>query len=62
MAYTVGRVSQFIPFDVPRVLAALSAVEGATWGGGNTIGGSPRAGGSKLSPKGVEVIISGLLK
>lgn len=61
MAYTVGRVSQFIPFDVPRLLAALSAAEGAAWGGGNTIGGSPRAGGSKLSPSQVEGIISDLL-
>jgi hypothetical protein len=61
MAYTVGRVSQFIPFDVPRLLAALSAAEGATWGGGNTIGGSPRAGGSRLTPAEVEKIINGLL-
>ena len=61
MAYTVGRVSQFIPFDVPRMLDALSAAEGATWGGGNTIGGSPRAGGSSLSPADVERIVTSLL-
>lgn len=58
MAYTVGRVSQFIPFDLPRILAALSAADGGAWGGGNTIGGSPRASGSGLSPTEVEKIVN----
>ncbi len=41
-AYTVARKSDFVEhFDVPRILAALSAVEPG-WGGGSTIGGAPR--------------------
>lgn len=60
-AYTVGRVSPFIPFDVPAILAALDAAEGDSahhWGGGDTIGGSPRATGSALTPKEVERIVA----
>ncbi len=53
--YTIGRRSVLIPFDVPRILAALNAEEscdpkGDCWGGSDTVGGSPRAGGSKLTP------------
>lgn len=41
-AYTVARRSDFVEnFDVPRILAALDAVEPG-WGGGSTIGGAPR--------------------
>jgi hypothetical protein len=50
--YTVGKASEFVPnFPVPALLAALRAAERAanpsqspatTWGGGSTIGGSPR--------------------
>lgn len=58
--YTVGRMSGFIPFDVAGILAELSRRDGGgePWGGGNTIGGSPRAGGSGLKPKEVEEIIN----
>jgi hypothetical protein len=52
--YTVGRMSPFVPFDVPVLLAALDAAEGGEvehWGGGNTIGGSPRIAGSRLGPE-----------
>ncbi len=58
--YTVGRMSLFIPFDVPRIFAALNAAEGSAepWGGGSTIGGSPRVHGSKLPPDVVEAIIN----
>jgi len=40
-AYTVGKQSEFIDFDVPAFLAACNALEPG-WGGGSTIGGSPR--------------------
>ncbi len=38
-------MSPFIPFDVPAILHALNTAEGSAtdhWGGGNTLGGSPR--------------------
>lgn len=63
-AYTVGRMSPFIPFDVPKILARLSDFEGLTterWGGGDTIGGSPRVIGTKLTPKEVERIVNEVL-
>lgn len=50
--YTVGKASEFVSiFDVPALLAALAKAElkvnpqqdpMRTWGGGSTIGGSPR--------------------
>ncbi len=50
--YTVGKASEFVSgFDVPAILAALAAAErevnpaqdpARNWGGGTTIGGSPR--------------------
>ena len=62
--YTIGRMSPFVPFDVPALLAALDRAEGSTgpdrWGGGNTIGGSPRVGGSKLTPAEVTKIVDGI--
>jgi hypothetical protein len=60
-AYTVGRMSPFIPFDVPRILQALTEAEAdpaARWGGGNTVGGSPRVRGSGLSPEEVAAIVN----
>jgi hypothetical protein len=63
-AYVLGRASPFVPFDVPALLRALNAAEGAgndRWGGSNLVGGSPRVRGSKLSPREVERIINGLL-
>lgn len=63
--YTVGRTSQYIPFDVPAILTALNKVEGKetpdNWGGGNTIGGSPRVSGSRLNPLEVKTIINEVL-
>lgn len=62
--YTVGRMSPFVPFDVPAILAALDRAEGSTgsdrWGGGNTIGGSPRVSGSALTPAEVTKIIDAI--
>ena len=66
--YTVGRMSPFVPFDVPAILAALDAAEpeprmpGDHWGGGNTIGGSPRVSGSRLSPSDVARIVEEVLR
>lgn len=90
--YTVGRVSQFVPFDVSLLLLALHVAENIglerlrhelqtpatekglmaifpyitglggspcdVWGGGNTIGGSPRVGGSKLTPEEVTSVVN----
>jgi hypothetical protein len=62
--YTLGRMSLFIPFDVPAILAALNEAEGCEedhWGGGNTVAGSPRVGGSRLPPQEVERIVNEVL-
>ena len=40
-AYTVGKRSEFVAFDVPAFLEACNAIEPG-WGGGSTIGGAPR--------------------
>ncbi len=40
-AYTVGRSSEFVAFDVPRFLSLCDRMESG-WGGGSTIGGAPR--------------------
>jgi hypothetical protein len=63
--YTISRSLPIIPFDVPKIIAYLNDFEGCTttdcWGGGNTIGGSPRINGSELPPKEIERIINKLL-
>lgn len=63
--YTIGRMSPYVRFDVIRILAELNdcegIVKGPRWGGGNTIGGSPRGVGSKLSPAEVAGIISNVV-
>jgi hypothetical protein len=62
--YTVGRMSPFVPFDVPAILHALNQAEADgphAWGGGNLVGGSPRVEGSRLPPAEVERIVNGLL-
>lgn len=66
-AYTIGRISEWIPFDVTGLLNYLNQVEGLTnsvdrWGGSDTIGGSPRIAGSKLSPPEVERAINEFLR
>lgn len=53
--HIVGRMSTYERFPVPAILAALNEAEGLTtsdnrWGGGETIGGAPRNGGSTLEP------------
>jgi hypothetical protein len=64
-AYVVGRMSPFVPFDVPSILRSLSQAEGPgrdCWGGSNLVGGSPRVRGSRLPPDEVGRIVSGLLR
>ncbi len=65
--YSIGKMSPFIPFPITKIYAVLNEREGldsasgVCWGGGDTIGGSPRRVGSKLSPREVEEIINALL-
>ena len=58
--YTIGRIATYVPFDVPRLLQALDDAEGSTehWGGSDTVGGSPRASGSRLDPTEVVRIVN----
>ena len=59
--YTVGKRSDFIPFDLGRIFDALNEAENnkkESWGGATTIGGSPRYSGSRLRPEEVEDIIN----
>jgi hypothetical protein len=73
--YTVGKASEFVRhFDVPAVLAALATAELAShqdqrtdcnWGGGSTIGGSPRnpdGSASRLGPARVAAVIDEVLR
>lgn len=73
--YTVGKASEFVRhFDVPTVLAALAAAELAShrdqradcnWGGGSTIGGSPRnpdGSASRLIPAQVAAVVEEALR
>ena len=61
-SYTLGRMSPFVRFPVPELYVMLNRAEGLDeglgWGGGNTIGGSPRQGGSRLSPPQLEELIN----
>lgn len=61
--YTLGKMSPFVQFPVQELYDVLNAEEGLSsgpkgWGGSNTIGGSPREGGSKLTPKELEAIVN----
>ena len=60
-AYTIGRMSKFIDFDAERIIQELNKHDDAKWGGGDTIGGSNRAKGSKLSPDEVIEIVNSCL-
>ena len=40
-AFTIAKRSEFVKWDVPKVLRALHAREPG-WGGGSTVGGAPR--------------------
>ena len=73
--YTVGKASEFVDgFDVPAILAALRVAEATvapgqaqarSWGGGTTIGGSPRnvdGSASRLQPEDVAAVVEALLR
>lgn len=65
-AHVVGRMSDYIDFPVPSILDALNQAEGLTgvadrWGGGETIGGSPRIAGSKLTPDEVAEVVRAVM-
>jgi hypothetical protein len=63
--YSVGKMSPFVDFDIQGILAALNSAEGNAvdmWGGSDTIGGSPRYAGSKLSPAQVADVINNYFK
>jgi hypothetical protein len=60
-SYAIGRVSPFVPFDVPALLHEFNMTEDfrrGTWGGGNLVGGSPRFHGSALPPQEVTEIVN----
>src|SRR3989338_2612291 len=62
--YTLGRKSCWTRYNLPELYNTLNEVEteiitpANCWGGSNTIGGSPRETGSKLSPEELEKIIN----
>lgn len=63
-AYVVGRMSPFIPFNCRSIFAACNSVDNILeeqWGGSDTIGGSPRVKGSKISPGEMERIVTDCL-
>lgn len=62
-AYSIGRISEYIDFDIENIMAKLNIAEGLTnygdkWGGSALIGGSPRVKGSRLNPQEVINIIN----
>ena len=64
--YVLGKMSPYITFPLEKIYEGLNRAEHLTsthnsWGGSNTIGGSPRHTGSRLSPKEVERIINDIV-
>ncbi len=58
--YSVGRMSLFIPFDVPQIVAELNQAEPGSnerWTAGDTLGLSPRLSGSQLPPDEVARVV-----
>jgi hypothetical protein len=62
--YTLGRRSVWTPFDLQKLYVRLNQEEsrlvtdGNRWDGSDTIGGSPRETGSRLSPERLQKIIN----
>ncbi len=61
--YSIGRMSPFVQFPIEALYDVLTQAEGLPpdamgWGGSNTIGGSPRQGGSRLPPAEVERLVN----
>lgn len=65
--YSIGKMSPFVRFPIDRIYDALNKAEGIlpgsldSWGGSDTIGGSPRSGHSKLSPAEIQAAIEATL-
>ncbi|MCG2720755.1 MAG: hypothetical protein L6290_01910 [Thermodesulfovibrionales bacterium] len=65
--YTLGRRSVWTPFHLQKLYAKLNeeeshiVTESNRWGGSDTIGGSPRDTGSRLSPERLQEIINATL-
>lgn len=66
--YSIGRMSVWVPFPLEEIFADLNAAEPEglvtdtnRWGGSNTIGGSPRDTGTKLSHAQIEAVINARL-
>lgn len=59
--YSVGRLSPYVPFDIVGLYEYLNELEGFSgedrWGGGDTIGGSPREAGSGIPPDQMSAIV-----
>lgn len=64
--YSVGRLSPYVPFDVVGLYDHLNKLEGLEgddrWGGGDTIGGSPRNAGSGIPPDRMAAIVLKFIK
>lgn len=74
--YTVGKMSPFVPFNVELVLKRLNDAEfkkrnqldpkvshlSEFWGGSDSVGGSPRVGGSVLTSDEVEEVVKNTLQ
>ncbi len=48
VGYTIGKVSDFVSYDIKAFLARCNELEKG-WGGGSTVGGAPRLEGGKRS-------------
>lgn len=65
--YTLARMSPFVYFPVESMYGALNDIEGIphgepdSWGGSDTIGGSPRQRHSALAPERIEQVINAVL-
>lgn len=57
--WTLARLSEHVPFDMPAAFVALTALEpgGGEWSGRPVIGGSPRNTGTKLEPEAVVEVL-----
>lgn len=60
--YKIGKMSPYIKMDLIGAMKTLNDLEGLSdnpdqWGGGDTIGGSPRIGGSRLKPEQIAEVV-----
>ena len=63
--YTIGKISPFVDLPMSKIYAALQKAENLKptkdcWGGSDTIGGSPRSGGSWMNPEEVFQVLNEL--